>query len=167
MKNRGFTLVETLVVIAILGLLAAIAIPLMLNSINRSKQSTTIANIRAIASAWEARATEVKAYNAAGIRFRVPASTLTATQLSSMLAPTYIKQVPRLDGWGNALEFRTDYPVGSRKAATVYSIRSPGRDGKMQTRGRTKYTVGTTTKFDCDIVYSNGTFVVYPAGQQR
>ena len=169
MANRttGFTLVETLVVVAILGLLAAISIPLTINSINRSKQAQSMANIRAIAVAWEMRNADVKAYNAAGATYRLPTITVTATNLATILSPTYIRAIPTRDGWNTPLDFLSDAQIGSRTAqAKTYAIRSRGRDKVLAGTGRT-YTIGATTNFDCDIVYSQGAFQVYPEGKQN
>ena len=165
--KRGFTLVETLVVVAILGLLAAIAIPMYLNSINRAKQAKTIANMKTIATAWESRAAEWKSYNAAGATLTLPAQNIQPAQLNAMLSPTYIKTIPLSDGWGWALDFRAEYAVTNSRAATTYSIRSKGRDGKLQTTNRTRYTIGPTKGFDCDIVFANGVFIAYPEGAQK
>jgi type II secretion system protein G len=164
-NKSGFTLVETLVVVAIIGLLAAISIPLTLNSINRAKQARTMADIRAIGSAWETRATEVKSYNAAGARYSLPTTTLTAANFTRMLAPTYMRTIPTRDGWSGTLEFFTDSPIGNKTQATTYAIRSRGRNG-IQDRART-YTIGATTNFDCDIIFSHGGFLVYPEGKQN
>ena len=95
-RQSGFTLVETLVVVAIIGLLAAISIPLTINSINRSKQARTMADIRAIGTAWEMRNTEVKSYNAAGARYTLPATAATAANLTRILSPTYIRNMPSI-----------------------------------------------------------------------
>jgi type II secretion system protein G len=165
-NKSGFTLVETLVVLAIIGLLAAISIPLTLNSINRSKQVRTMADLRAIGSAWETRNTEVKAYNAAGARYQLPATTVTAANLSRILAPTYMRVMPTRDGWNGTFDFRIDVQIGNAKQATTYAIRSRGRDG-IQERTRTYPNAGATTNFDCDIIFSNGGFVNYPEGKQN
>jgi len=165
-KNRGFTILETLIVCAIIGLLAAIAIPMYMNAQNRAKQAKTIANMRTIAMAWEARSAEVKAYNAAGVNFTLPTNPVTEGSLEAILAPTYVKEIPAADGWSHALDFFLDSPIGSSKAGSVYVIRSPGRDGIMEGKAKKAYKIQVTTNFDCDIVYSNGAFIAYPQGKQ-
>ncbi|MHB0968826.1 MAG: M20/M25/M40 family metallo-hydrolase [Thermoanaerobaculia bacterium] len=45
--------------------------------------------------------------------------------------------------------------------ANRYSIRSRGRDNAAQ---GTTYNPGAITDFDCDLVFSNGTFITYPEG---
>ncbi|HYS52728.1 MAG TPA: prepilin-type N-terminal cleavage/methylation domain-containing protein [Thermoanaerobaculia bacterium] len=158
---RGFTILEVLIVVAIIGIIAAIAIANYLNALQRTKQKRTMADIRGIAIAWEARAVDAKAYNAAGV-FNLPANTITYNDLTTLLAPTYMRNIPRQDGWGWNLDFTLDQPMGGAQAS-VYVIRSPGRDGQFTGGG---YTPGPTTEFDCDIVYSGGAFVVWPEGTQ-
>ena len=167
--ERGFTILETLIVCAIIGMIAAIAIPMYMNAQDRARQARTMANMRTIASAWEARATEVRAYNAAGAAtFTLPANDVALSDLQTILSPTYTKDVPATDGWGHDLEFYLDSPIGSSTQAKTYAVASPGRSGVLDraTRKTKKYTIETTTNFDCDIIYSNGSFVMYPAGKQ-
>jgi len=53
MKKQGFTLVEIMIVVAIIGLLAAIAIPSFVKARNTSQQNACINNLRQIDSAKE------------------------------------------------------------------------------------------------------------------
>ena len=165
-NQKGFTLIELLIVVAIIGILAAIAIPNLLTAMQRSKQKRTMADMRSIATAWEAYATDNNSYNAAG---QSTTSTLdwsafqsfTYASLSSLISPTYIRNTPQNDGWNRGYEYAIDTSTAGR--AQEYAIRSLGKDGVAE---GTSYTPGPTNVFECDIVYSMGAFVAYPEGVQ-
>ena len=53
MKKQGFTLVEIMIVVAIIGLLAAIAIPSFVKARNTSQQNACINNLRQVDSGKE------------------------------------------------------------------------------------------------------------------
>ena len=59
-NNKGFTLVEIMIVVAIIGLLAAIAIPNFIKARSTSQKNACIDNLRQIDSAKQQWAIEMK-----------------------------------------------------------------------------------------------------------
>lgn len=153
-RMRGLSLVELLVVVAIIGILVVAAVYNYATAVTRARQKRTMADIRIIATAWEARASEARNYGTSG--FAYPATNLPYESLGAILMPTYSRALPRLDGWSRPLQFAIDAD------GSTYAIRSSGRDGTFET----EYPVQLSDDPDCDIVFSAGNFVVYPATVQ-
>ncbi|PKO18096.1 hypothetical protein CVU37_07185 [candidate division BRC1 bacterium HGW-BRC1-1] len=97
MKQRSaFTLIELLIVVAIIAILAAIAVPNFLEAQVRSKVSRTRADIRTIAVAIESYAVDHTKYpwvNTA-IGYGLPPGRQAGTQLAGMTTPiAYITSI--------------------------------------------------------------------------
>ena len=159
-KQKGFTLIELLIVVAIIGILAAIAIPNLLTAMARSRQKRSMADMHTIATAWESRATEVGSYSGAASGLTL--TTFTLDKMDTYVAPTYIRLIPHKDGWDDNFVVSTNGTWGT-PGANHYMIECYGRDGKADTNT----VIGPTTNFDCDIVFSDGIFLIYPEGVQQ
>src|SRR5438270_1952557 len=90
-KQSGFTLIELLIVIAIIGILAAIAIPNLLNAIQRGKQKRTMSDLRSIGTAVESYQVDN------GFPIKVGSGAIGT--ISGYTSPTFIKVLPTLDAW--------------------------------------------------------------------
>ena len=147
-KEKGFTLIELLIVVAIIGIIAAIAIPNLLNAIDRGKQKRTMADMRSIGTAIESYAVDNNFYPKG-------MANVAAAGITTHVSPIYMKTVPTTDGWQNP------WDVDSTATGSEYTITSSAKDGTQGTNNG-----GTTGNFDCDIVFANGQFYQWPQGTQ-
>jgi general secretion pathway protein G len=148
-RQKGFTLIELLIVVAIIGIIAAIAIPNLLNAINRGRQRRSMADIRSIGTALESYSVDFNSYP------KVALSGVSVNGLQTYLEPTYIKKLPQRDGWNRDILINLD------NNGTSYTLWTQGKDGATGT-----WTQGPKTDFADDIVFANGQFYQWPEGQQ-
>lgn len=148
---KGFSIIELLVVITIIGIIAAIAIPNLLNGLQRGKQKSTMSDIRSIGTAVESYQIDY------GHPPHQDSFGDIAGTIQGLLEPTYIKILATEDSWNTGIKYISPTDDNS------YSIRSCGKDRIND--GNT--TPGTTTKYNNDILYSNGQFTIWPDGLQN
>ena len=156
------------VFVGIVGIIAAIAIPNLLDAIERSKQKRTVSDIRMMTAALQ---TYTRDY------MQIPMvdppvlaedwQFFPATDLEAVLTPDYISAVPAVDGWENPLE------VGFRETPTglQYCIVSPGSNGEMESTEISVDLGEQTHCYESDIIAigdeESSTFMKMPDGRQR
>jgi len=144
---------------SLVAFFALCAVPRTVQVRTRSRQKQTTADMRAIAVAWEARATEIRSYSVGAHHRQQPAERITTADLARALEPKYIRKLPRTDGWGTEFQFSTsDYEADG--SAGTYIIRSLGSDARADTVSN--IASGPTLNPADDLIYSNGSFVRYP-----
>jgi type II secretion system protein G len=163
-RQKGFTLIELLIVVAIIGIIAALLIPNFLDALQKAKQKRTVADMRNSGTAMFSWLTDQVGAAAAGasssnVNLASYGSTVGTTVLASILTPQYLQDIPTLDGWKTPYDYYLN--TANPLAQQVMAIRSKGRGGAS---GGTDFTVTSfePTDYDQDIVWADGFFVRWP-----
>jgi general secretion pathway protein G len=163
-SESGFSLIELLIVVAIIGIIASMLIPNLLDAMQKAKQKRTVAEIRITGSSLFSWLTDQVGAAAAGqsttqVDVTAYGAGITADNLASILVPQYVQRVPSVDGWKNTYDYYLQ--TADLHARRVMAIRSRGRDGAADS---TSYTVTSfdPTDYDRDIVWADGFMVRYP-----
>ncbi len=153
-----------IVVLAVAGALGAIAVPNFLDAMARARQKRTMADMRTIGTAWEARRQDLRLQSLATPGDAVvdfsPSTRVSFAELERMLVPKYTTIVPRKDGWNRDFEFALSNPDPEGRA-TSFAIRSLGRDRRADSD---QYTHAVNATFAADLVFQDGNFIRYPDG---
>ncbi len=136
--SGGFTLIELLIVIAIIGIIAAMAIPALQTAMEKSRQRVTMANMHAIGNQLQIYTNDTTMF---------PAGSLDMNQVATALIVVSQRLVPAEDAWGTLFDYQSD-------GLTEYTLESFGRRGVPGAN----VTPATKNNFDLDIVLSNGIF---------
>lgn len=165
-SQKGFTLIELLIVIAIIGIIAALLIPNFLDSLQKAKQKRTEADIRNTGTAWMSWLTDqagAAAAAGAATTYTMPTASDFAT-VQGLLEPQYIQGVLENDAWNNPLIYCHEDPATILTFENAIAIGSPGRDGTETASCGADVDIMAfdPTDYDQDIVWADGYFVRWP-----
>jgi general secretion pathway protein G len=145
--SRGFSIVELLIVCAVIGLIAAIAIPNLVNAIQRGRQARTMGDLRGLANA-------VAMYQQDYAKFPLVGSYSSIDTIDDILT-AYMGGYNAMDGWNRAFMYRSD--------GDNYTLVSYGLNGIPDQ----PWSIGPINYFDDDLVVESGNFTQWPEGVQQ
>lgn len=160
-RKKGFTLIELLIVVAIIGIIAALLIPNFLDALQKAKQKRTVADMRNIGTAMFSWLTDQVGAASAGGSVDLDSYTgvSTVTEIAAQLVSQYVQDVPSIDGWKGSYFYRLD--TGNPLNAQVMAIASGGRD-KSTPGGTYSVSAFDPTDYNQDIVWADGYFARWP-----
>lgn len=148
-KENGFSLVELMIVLVIIGILVSILIPNLLDATHRAKQRATVGELRAWGNALGAYMAEIGTLPA-GTGAPVPASTI-----HNQLVPYAVSALHDQDAW----KFNLTYEAPPLPTPTNYTVMSTGKNGIQDVC----ISPASWFNYQEDIAISDGLFVCSPS----
>ncbi|MBZ0114748.1 MAG: prepilin-type N-terminal cleavage/methylation domain-containing protein [Thermoanaerobaculia bacterium] len=166
-RQGGFTLIELLIVVAIIGIIAALLIPNFLDALQKAKQKRAVADARNVGTAqmsWLTDQSQAGAAGATGTYSLGNLNVVTYTQWESILVDQYIQDIPQFDPWKNEyVYYENTNSAAGFGAKQLFATVSFGADGVVgAATGAITTSAFDPTDYDQDIVWADGFFVRWP-----
>ncbi|MFV0454420.1 MAG: type II secretion system major pseudopilin GspG [Pseudomonas sp.] len=125
-KQKGFTLIEIMVVVVILGILAALVVPQVMNRPDQAKVTVAKGDIKAIGAALDMYKLDNFSYPSTqqGLNALVEKPS-GSPQPKNWNRDGYLKRVPK-DPWGNDYQYLSP---GTQGQFDLYSLGADGKQG--------------------------------------
>ncbi len=167
-SNKGFSIIELVLVVAMIGIISTLIVPYLVDALHRAKQRRTMGELTLVGGAWMSWLTDQSGAASAGqskIFDRGDLDVVNYPDLFGYLHPSetffYMQSVPQFDAWGSRMIY---WKNSNLRADRLLAICAAARGDVFETCTDVTFPIGPfqSTDFDSDLVWSDGAMIRWP-----